>query len=55
MASRFSPPSSFWGNRELNPITSRTRPNVAAVSWSFWVETNQVTSSLQGGVVREPE
>lgn len=52
--SRFGWPSWFCGNRALKPITSLTAPKLAAVTWSLCVEMNQVTSSLHGGVVREP-
>ena len=48
-------PGAFWANRALKPMTLRTLSNVDAWIRSVWVETSQLTPSLQGGVVREPE
>lgn len=48
-------PGLFCGYRALNPMTLRTRSNVAVWIWSFCVATSHRTPSLHGGVVNEPE
>jgi len=48
-------PGVFCGNLELKPMMSRTLLKVAGATASLDVDTNQLTPSLQGGVVREPE
>lgn len=48
-------PRMFCGNRELKRTMLETLCMVAAEMVNFCVATNQLTSSVQGGVVREPE
>jgi hypothetical protein len=55
MLKTFSLPGEFWGKRALYPMTDRALRYVFVGIEIFWVETNQVTPSLQGGVVSEPE
>jgi hypothetical protein len=50
----FSSPGLFWGNRALKPMTFLALIKVDVWMDSFCVETNQLTPSLQGGVVKEP-
>lgn len=52
--SRLSWPSLFCGKRLLKPMVLRAVSNVWSEMVCFSVETNQLTPSEQGGVVRDP-